>query len=260
MPQTLSDAWRQDLGAEADRIHADWLHRPGNLTLSAYNQELWNHRFSVKREQYAESNIVLTRELAELDRWTEAEIAERSRELAVEAARIWIGPKESYERPASERVGSRIETDLHELRARFWSALHAVLADRFPGRPLYAVNPYFEMHCSSGLRNVRLMLLFGVKRNEVGLNLYFRTEAGIQLWEHIKQNPHEYVAPIGATWRYWQSDTQLHACISAGHPAADLYDEATWPEHFEWFAGMIALFDERLAPQLAAGLERGAAE
>ena len=38
MPQTLTPQWRHDLGTEADRIHGQWLHSPGNLTLSAYNQ------------------------------------------------------------------------------------------------------------------------------------------------------------------------------------------------------------------------------
>jgi hypothetical protein len=260
MPQTLSDGWRQDLGPEADRVHADWLHRPGNLTLSAYNQELWNHRFSVKREQYAESNIGLTRDLAEYDRWTEAEMTERGRELAAEAARIWIGPKEQYERPASERVGSRIETDLHALRVRFWSALHDILAARFPARALYAINPYGEIYCSSGIPSVKLTLHFGVKRKEVGLNLYFRTEAGLRVWERIRQNPDQFEAPIGAPWRFWQSDTHMTVCITAPRPAADLDDDTTWPGHFEWFAEMISLLDERLAPQLVAGLERGSTE
>jgi hypothetical protein len=43
MPQTLSDAWIRDLGPDAKIIHAECLHWPGNLTLSGYNQELWNH-------------------------------------------------------------------------------------------------------------------------------------------------------------------------------------------------------------------------
>jgi hypothetical protein len=51
MPQTLNDGWLSDLGVDAKRIHAEWLHRPGNLTLSAYNQELWNHPFGVKRQE-----------------------------------------------------------------------------------------------------------------------------------------------------------------------------------------------------------------
>lgn len=40
LPQTLSPMWRAMLGPDAERIHGTWLHRPGNLTLSAYNQEL----------------------------------------------------------------------------------------------------------------------------------------------------------------------------------------------------------------------------
>ena len=95
--RAAADAQRRmarSLGSDAERIHADWLHRPGNLTLSAYNQELWNHPFENKRERYAQSNIVITRELAGYSRWGEAEIRARGQQLAREAARIWIGPKE----------------------------------------------------------------------------------------------------------------------------------------------------------------------
>jgi hypothetical protein len=93
MPRTLSPHWRTSLGAEMDRTHGHYLHKPGNLTLSAYNHELWNHPFTVKRQRYAQSNIGITRELALNERWTEAEIVKRSQKLAHLAARIWIGPK-----------------------------------------------------------------------------------------------------------------------------------------------------------------------
>jgi uncharacterized protein with ParB-like and HNH nuclease domain len=91
MPQTLNQAWVEALGDDAEQIHTDWLHRPGNLTLSAYNLPLWNHPFKTKREHYAQSNVVITRELADYERWTDEEIRERGRRLAQEAARIWIG-------------------------------------------------------------------------------------------------------------------------------------------------------------------------
>lgn len=94
LPQTLSDAWREALGKEADRIQAEWLHRPGNLTLSAYNQELWNHPFERKRERYRQSNIVLTREISNYQRWGEEDIRARGRLLAAEAVKIWTGPIE----------------------------------------------------------------------------------------------------------------------------------------------------------------------
>jgi Protein of unknown function (DUF1524) len=32
MPQNLSEAWSESLGADAHTIHERWLHRPGNLS------------------------------------------------------------------------------------------------------------------------------------------------------------------------------------------------------------------------------------
>jgi hypothetical protein len=98
LPQTLNDAWIEALGSNAEAIQVEWVHRPGNLTLSGYNVELWNHPFAKKRERYAQSNIVLTRELATYDRWTDQEIRTRGRQLAKEAVLIWTGPKEQFVR------------------------------------------------------------------------------------------------------------------------------------------------------------------
>jgi len=92
MPQTLSVAWKKDLGADAERIHGEWLHTPGNLTLSAYNRELWNYPFAEKREQYAQSNIVITRKLSESANWGEDEIRARGQTLAELAKKVWSGP------------------------------------------------------------------------------------------------------------------------------------------------------------------------
>jgi hypothetical protein len=93
MPQTLSAEWSTCLGKEAERIHSEWLHRPGNLTLSAYNQELWNHPFSKKRVRYEQSNVVMTRELGSLDSWEEEEMRSRGWALAKFAVGIWMGPQ-----------------------------------------------------------------------------------------------------------------------------------------------------------------------
>ena len=48
MPQTLSDDWKSDLGADANRIHETYVHTIGNLTLTGYNSEYQNKRFSDK--------------------------------------------------------------------------------------------------------------------------------------------------------------------------------------------------------------------
>jgi hypothetical protein len=75
-------------------VYARWLHTPGNLTLSAYNGELTNRPFSEKCRHYKQSNIAITRELADYDHWGAAEIQERATAMAEVAARIWVGPSE----------------------------------------------------------------------------------------------------------------------------------------------------------------------
>jgi hypothetical protein len=49
MPQTLSEAWRKELGPEYDVLHERWLDTIGNLTLTGYNSELSNKSFKEKR-------------------------------------------------------------------------------------------------------------------------------------------------------------------------------------------------------------------
>jgi uncharacterized protein with ParB-like and HNH nuclease domain len=93
MPQTLTDAWRADLGPDADRVYADWLDCPGNLTLTGYNPPLSNDPFTNKQEYYSNSNIVITRELREFDHWGEDTIKARGEKLASEAAILWVGPE-----------------------------------------------------------------------------------------------------------------------------------------------------------------------
>ena len=51
MPQTLSYAWKRMLGDDSDEVHAHWLHRLGNLTLTGYNAEDSNSTFQEKRDR-----------------------------------------------------------------------------------------------------------------------------------------------------------------------------------------------------------------
>jgi hypothetical protein len=94
MPQTLTDAWRELLGDNADDVHAHLLHTPGNLTLTGYNPELSNAPWAEKRARYELSNLVMTRELAQLDTFGPDEIRTRATELAQRAISIWPGPVE----------------------------------------------------------------------------------------------------------------------------------------------------------------------
>ena len=82
MPQTLTPAWREQLGEDAERDHQLLLHTLGNLTLTGYNSELSNSSFAVKQKLYAESNVSLNADLAKAQAWNVAAIRERGRRLA----------------------------------------------------------------------------------------------------------------------------------------------------------------------------------
>jgi len=82
MPQTLTPAWREQLGEDAERDHQQLLHTLGNLTLTGYNSELSNSSLAVKQKLYAESNVSLNADLAKAQAWNAAAIRERGRRLA----------------------------------------------------------------------------------------------------------------------------------------------------------------------------------
>lgn len=95
MPQTLTDQWREMLGADAESIHDKWLHMPGNLTLTGYNPQLHNDTFEAKCKIYEKSHYVITEEIPQKStNWGEEQIRQRGRQFAKDAVRVWIGPKE----------------------------------------------------------------------------------------------------------------------------------------------------------------------
>lgn len=98
MPQTLTAAWRDELGADADAIHKEWLHRLGNLTLTAYNSKYSNSSFAEKRKMedgFAQSPLRLNRYIAEYDHWGPQEMAQRTEVLVAKALKIWPYPGDS---------------------------------------------------------------------------------------------------------------------------------------------------------------------
>ena len=50
MPQTLSDAWKKDLGENWQHVYDTWLNTIANLTLTGYNSRYLNKRFIEKKE------------------------------------------------------------------------------------------------------------------------------------------------------------------------------------------------------------------
>ena len=94
MPQAISDIseWREMLGDSWEEDHGMWLHRLGNLTLTAYNSTYSNKPFDEKKDVaggFRQSAVRLNRYVAEQKVWTVDEMRKRGVDLANHALKIW---------------------------------------------------------------------------------------------------------------------------------------------------------------------------
>lgn len=94
MPQNenLPPEWKEMLGDDWREHQREWLHRLGNLTLTAYNAKYSDRPFAQKKTipgGFQESSVRLNKFVREQPRWTPAEMEQRGKELAKRALSIW---------------------------------------------------------------------------------------------------------------------------------------------------------------------------
>jgi uncharacterized protein with ParB-like and HNH nuclease domain len=89
MPQTLSNSWKQHLGEDWEITHNLLIHSLGNLTLTAYNSELHNSDFLVKREQLQNSHLEINKYFSNQFSWDRGAIEERANILSDIILNIW---------------------------------------------------------------------------------------------------------------------------------------------------------------------------
>ena len=95
MPQTLSEAWKEQLiedGQNPQAAFERFGHTLGNLTLTAWNSQLSNKLFERKQEILQDSDLKLNELLTKSSKWGVEEIQDRAEVLAVAATSIWSAP------------------------------------------------------------------------------------------------------------------------------------------------------------------------
>ena len=96
MPQNLTKEWEKELGSNSEEIHSTYLHTLGNLTLTPYNSELGDKSFYDKKihekHGFCKSKLALNEGLCELDKWTNKEITDRTKQLSKKIINIWKYP------------------------------------------------------------------------------------------------------------------------------------------------------------------------
>lgn len=100
MPQTLSEAWISELGGDpikANQIHKKWVHTIANLTVTAYNSELSNAAFKIKKEKvFNVGGIQLNEFIKAQTSWGESQLIARQKILVNDAIGLWKYPKSDF--------------------------------------------------------------------------------------------------------------------------------------------------------------------
>lgn len=122
MPQHLTPAWIECLGANAADIHGVWLHRLANLTLTGYNPNLSNKSFAEKRDAkeggYKASGLKMNQKIATQNSWSLAELEARNAEMLALAVEIWAYPSTDFVPAAKEFDSCTLDDENAELTGR----------------------------------------------------------------------------------------------------------------------------------------------
>lgn len=116
MPQTLTDAWRQELGSNYEEIHSTWRHRIANLTVTGYNSDFSNRTFQRKRDMpsgFKDSPYRINKYVEEQDHWGLPQLQERSRLLTDNALAYWRMPKTDFTPPQAVLPTEPLGEDRH---------------------------------------------------------------------------------------------------------------------------------------------------
>ncbi len=94
MPQSIEDVeeWQDMLGLNWEEVHRKWLHRLGNLTLTAYNSTYSNRSFQEKKALkggFEQSAVRLNAFVRQQTKWSADEMESRGGILAHRALEIW---------------------------------------------------------------------------------------------------------------------------------------------------------------------------
>ena len=136
MPQNenLSDAWRNDLGPEWQKVQKTWLHTLGNLTLTGYNSTYSDHSFQYKRDHangFKHSPLRINEGLGQVEVWNEEAIKDRAQRLAKFSLKVWTAPALSPEYVASQQPAVKDDTYSIEIHTHLQNSQNKDLFEAF---------------------------------------------------------------------------------------------------------------------------------
>ncbi len=212
MPQHLTPAWQKALGDDFEQIHDTWLHRISNLTLTAYNSKYSNCTFEEKKTMengFEDSGIRMNTWIAKKDKWTLAELEERSTYLSNRALKIWEYPDTTY-KPAEKQMDSFTLDDEGSLMS---GRLIARFSYKNTEQP---VTSWVEMYQKV------LQILFAEDKTII-TKLAISNDDGIALHFSLTQNSFSKSVEIGDGIYVW-TNTNTQSKLSVLNRLFALYD------------------------------------
>lgn len=187
MPQTITDSWREELGEEADEIHARYLHNIGNLILTEFNVEMSNTSFENKKKRLEDSSLIYRKDIISKESWTlESILSHRS--VMIDAFLDTFALPEKYRKGENWKSISQLLTDFSPLE----SGIHRLLAGEKPVSvrlddvtvPVHSWQEVF-LHFIKLVTRERTTLQY-LRENQ--RRLYGRADA-LLTWEELRQIP-----------------------------------------------------------------------
>ncbi|MEZ2121424.1 DUF262 domain-containing protein [Corynebacterium sp. CCM 9203] len=116
IPQTLTEKWRSELGEDCEKIHAEWVHRIANLTVTGYNSEYSNRSFREKKEDpegFVSSPYRLNAMVKEQESWGLPELISRAKILEELAISYWAYPETKFEPRENSLETEALSSDIN---------------------------------------------------------------------------------------------------------------------------------------------------
>lgn len=193
MPQTITPAWRAALGEDSSEIHATWIHRLANLTLTAYNSSYSNNPFIDKRDAengFKNSGIRMNQLIAQKDKWTLAELEERDEYMVSKALSIWSYPSTEYKPEEKQLDSVTLDDDVNMTGSQIAKFSYKDTEQ--------AVESWTDMYA-------RILRILHTEDSSVLTGLAYTSDSSIELAIHVASNPKEFnnkvqIAPNVYVW------------------------------------------------------------
>jgi len=260
LPQTIprgkdGATWREMLGKDAVKVHEQWLHTLGNLTLTGYNPTLSNKPFAIKQVEFANSKLSMSSGLSKLAAWNTEAILQRGEELAKRVTSLWPRPKggDDYRPhivlPISPKPG-------RDRRESYWTKFIELLALRkSPWLPLQAsIGTNLDVPVPAS--DVSLIVQLNRPKSEIRVRLQFERLRGKQIFAALFEERAVIESDFHAPFQWTDGAVPE---ITAVLPSSTIRDPLDWLDQHEWIADRLAEvhrgFHQRLERLNAAVVE-----